>query len=132
LRLNTPYAAGTQLFSDWKPLPLLEIFNNDFPCKDTSDRFKDFFTRDTSGYLCVIKRDRSGTPLPGAPAPVGSCPVTAGPYPVAVAENGDGRLAVFFICAGGSNVFFSSQGKKGCGIDWQNPLPLTNLSDQDF
>jgi hypothetical protein len=89
-----------------------------------SDGRLTLFTRDSSGYLCSMT-------CPGRLTRLGPGPVTVSASPVAVAVNGDGRLTVFALSSGNANVFYSSQGKKGCGVDWQNCLPFTNLSDQD-
>ncbi|MBN2188987.1 MAG: hypothetical protein JW699_06005 [Chitinispirillaceae bacterium] len=88
------------------------------------------FARDSSGYLCSITRHSAGSRL-DAPIRLGPGPVTVGPLPASVAKNGDGRLTVFALGDGGANVFYTSQGKKGCGVEWQNCLPFTNLSDRD-
>jgi hypothetical protein len=127
LSLGNSYSSGKPLFSDWKSLPLPDSLKETPACPYRCSDPLRLFTTNSKGHLCEIRRGKDSSAL----SFIGSCPVTAGGYPAAVAENGDGRLTVFFVCAGGANVFFSSQGKKGTGVDWQNPLPLTNLSDQD-
>jgi hypothetical protein len=89
------------------------------------------FTRDSAGYLSHMWQLTAGKPCLSSLVRLGAGAVTVGPAPAAVASNGDGRLTVFTTCAGNSNIYFSSQARNGGGIDWQNCLPFTNISDQD-
>jgi hypothetical protein len=96
-----------------------------------SDGRLELFTRDSAGFLCHQWQLAEDKPQLSSLAPLGAGSITAGPAPAAVGVNADGRLTVFAVSSGNSNVFYTSQGKDGCGIDWQNCLPFTNISDRD-
>jgi len=96
-----------------------------------SDGRLELFTKDSTGHLCHLWQHAANRPLLSTIMPLGAGPITAGTTAIAIGNNGDGRLAIFSACACNSNIFFTSQGRTGCGIDWQNCLPFTNLSDQD-
>ena len=97
-----------------------------------SDGRLELLTKGSDGFLKHVWQTKAnGTWFSGGLLPVGGGPMTLGTGPVCTAGNGDGRISVFSVCAGNANIYFTSQCPPGCGTDWQNCLPFTNISDSD-
>jgi hypothetical protein len=89
----------------------------------------ELFAQGNDGYLKHARQYRPNEWFSARLTPGGAGSVTSGTTRICIGSNGDGRLAMFSACAGNANIFFTSAST--CGFDWQNCLPLTNVSDQD-
>jgi hypothetical protein len=92
----------------------------------------ELFTKGRDGFLKHTWQQLPNGPWsPAGLVPVGAGAATAGTTHLCAVNNGDGRPEVLFACAGAANIFFTSNAPDVAGIDWQNCLPLTNLSSND-